>query len=124
MEVYLKRGRQPSCLHLFPLSVDRFQEFFAQLTGPSGQAPQLAIERFVGPIECLERSLKGMALRSLADVSQLNELVEKAEWLGERDLKILSGALDMEKIPENRSVPRRSDHLAGCLRSLYSCTHF
>ena len=98
MEVYLSRNRQPSCLHLFPLSVDRFQEFFAQPTGPGGRSPQLAIERFVGPIECLEHSLKGMALRSLDDVSQLNALVEKAECLGERDLKILSGALQMENV--------------------------
>lgn len=44
MEVYLSRNRQPSCLHLFPLSVDRFQEFFAQPTGPGGRSPQLAIE--------------------------------------------------------------------------------
>ncbi len=98
MEVYLKRNRQPSCLHLFPLSVGRFQDFFAQSTVPGGQPPQLTIERFVSPIECLEHHLKGMALQSLTDVSQLNALVEKAERLGERDLRILSGALRMEHV--------------------------
>lgn len=98
MEVYLKRSRQPACLHLFPLSADRFRDFFAQPAGPGGQTPHLTIERFVSPIECLERHLKGMALRSLSDVSQLNALVEKAERLGEKELQILSGALDMEKI--------------------------
>lgn len=98
MEVYLRRNRQIACLHLFPLSVGRFQDFFAQPTSPGGQPPQLTIERFVSPIECLELHLKGMALRSLSDVSQLNALVEKAERLGEKELRILSGALDMEKI--------------------------
>ena len=98
MEVYLKRGRQPSCLHLLPLSVGQFQDFFAQPMGPGGQPPQLTIERFVSPIECLERRLKGLTLRSLTDVSLLNALVEKAERLGERDLQILSGALDTEHV--------------------------
>lgn len=98
MEVYLKRGRQSACLHLLPLSVGRFQDFFAQPTGADGQSAQLTIERFVSPIECLERRLKGLTLRSLSDVSLLNALVEKAERLGERDLQILSGALDMEHI--------------------------
>lgn len=39
-----------------------------------------------------------MTLRSLTDVSLLNALAEKAERLGERDLQILSSALDMGHI--------------------------
>lgn len=112
MEVYLKRGRQPACLHLLPLSVGRFQDFFAQPMGPGGQLPQLTIERFVSPIECLERHLKGIALRSLSDVSQLNELAERAERMGERDLKILSGTLRTEPVKCLADVYRAAQNIS------------
>ena len=97
MEVYLSRNHQ-TCLHLFPLSTGKFQNVFNQPNGPDGRSPRLVIERFISPLEELDRSLKGMALRSLSDVSQLNELVERVERMGERDLQILSGALRAEHV--------------------------
>ena len=97
MEVYLSRNHQ-TCLHLLPLSVGRFQGVFDQPNGPDGRSPRLVIERFISPIECLERHLKGLSLRSMADVSQLNELVEMVERMGERDRQILSGALRTEHV--------------------------
>ncbi|MEY8389423.1 hypothetical protein AALC17_19505 [Oscillospiraceae bacterium 38-13] len=97
MEVYLSRNHQ-TCLHLLPLSVGRFQGVFDQPNGPDGRSPRLVIERFISPIECLERHLKGLSLRSMADVSQLNELVEMVERMAERDRQILSGALRTEHV--------------------------
>lgn len=97
MEVYLSRNHQ-TCLHLFPLSTGKFQDVFNQPNGPGGRSPRLVIERFISPLEELDRSLKGMTLRSLSDVSQLNELVEGVERMGERDRQILSGALRAEHV--------------------------
>ena len=97
MEVYLSRNHQ-TCLHLFPLSTGKFQDVFNQPNGPGGRSPRLVIERFISPLEELDRSLKGMALRSLSDVSHLNELVERVERMGERDRQILSGALRAEHV--------------------------
>ncbi len=97
MEVYLSRNHQ-TCLHLFPLSVSQFQDVFNQPSGPDGQPPHLVIERFISPVEALDRNLKGLVIQDLSGLSQLNALVESVERMSERDLQIFSGALDMERI--------------------------
>lgn len=97
MEVYLSRNHQ-TCLHLFPLSVGQFQDVFNQPSGPDGQPPHLVIERFISPVEALDRNLKGLVIQDLSGLSQLNALVESIERMSERDLQIFSGALDMERI--------------------------
>ena len=97
MEVYLSRNHQ-TCLHLFPLSVGRFQDVFNQPNGPDGQPPHFVISRFVSPVKALDRNLKDVVIWDLSGLSQLNELVEAVERMSGRDLQIFSGALDLEPI--------------------------
>lgn len=97
MEVYLSRNHQ-TCLHLFPLSVGRFQDVFDQPNGPDGQPPHFVISRFVSSVEALDRNLKDVVIWDLSGLSQLNELVEAVERMSGRDLQIFSGALDLESI--------------------------
>ncbi len=97
MEVYLSRNHQ-TCLHLFPLSVGRFQDVFDQPNSPDGQPPHFVISRFVSPVEALDRNLKDVVIRDLSGLSQLKALVEAVERMSGRDLQIFSGALDMESI--------------------------
>ena len=88
MEVYLSRNHQ-TCLHLFPLSVGRFQNVFSQPNDPDGQPPHFVISRFISPVEALDRNLKGIVIQDLSGLSQLNALVKAVERMSGRDLQIL-----------------------------------
>lgn len=112
MEVYLSRNHQ-TCLHLFPLSVGRFQDVFDQPNGPDGQPPHFVISRFVSHVEALDRNLKGLAIWDLSGLAQLNTLVERVERMSGRDLQIFSGALDLEPInspADALHVSQQMDH--------------
>ena len=110
MEVYLSRNHQ-TCLHLFPLSVGRFQDVFNQPNGPDGQPPHFVISRFVSPVEALDRNLKDVVIRDLSGLSQLNALVEAVERMSGRDLQIFSGALDLEPIRSPADALRVSQQM-------------
>ena len=110
MEVYLSRNHQ-TCLHLFPLSVGRFQDVFDQPNGPDGQPPHFVISRFVSPVESLDRNLKDVVIRDLSGLSQLNALVEAVERISGRDLQIFSGVLDLEPIRSPADALRVSQQM-------------
>lgn len=110
MEVYLSRNHQ-TCLHLFPLSVGRFQDVFNQPNGPDGQPPHFVISRLVSPGEALDRNLKDVVIRDLSGLSQLNALVEAVERMSGRDLQIFSGALDLEPIRSPADALRVSQQM-------------